>query len=89
MKFFFARPDALTHGTLAETIKFVKPTAFFGVPRIFEKFEEKIREKFAEASAIKKRIINWAQNIGRKSVEKRLEGKSHPFFFQVADKLLF
>lgn len=56
---YFARPDALTSGTLLDTLKYVKPTGFFAVPRIYEKFEERIREKFENASAIKKRISNY------------------------------
>jgi long-chain-fatty-acid--CoA ligase ACSBG len=52
---YFARPDALS-GTLVETLKYVKPTIFFAVPRVYEKFEEKIREGINKASFIKKKI---------------------------------
>ena len=40
---YFARPDALK-GSLPITLKAVRPTAFFGVPRVWEKFEEKMKE---------------------------------------------
>jgi long-chain-fatty-acid--CoA ligase ACSBG len=40
---YFARPDALA-GTLVLTLNWAKPTIFFAVPRIWEKFEEKLKE---------------------------------------------
>ena len=38
----FAEPTAL-QGTFVENLREVKPTFFFGVPRIWEKIEEKIK----------------------------------------------
>jgi long-chain-fatty-acid--CoA ligase ACSBG len=43
----FARPDALK-GSLKDTLKIVRPSIFFGVPRVWEKFKEamiKVGEK--------------------------------------------
>lgn len=54
---YFARPDALS-GSLGETLKFVNPTIFFAVPRVYEKFEDKIREGLEKSSYIKKKIGN-------------------------------
>lgn len=52
---YFARPDALS-GSLGDTLKHVNPTIFFAVPRVYEKFEDKIREGLEKASFIKKKI---------------------------------
>jgi long-chain-fatty-acid--CoA ligase ACSBG len=52
---YFARPDALS-GSLGETLKHVNPTIFFAVPRVYEKFEDKIREGMEKSSFIKKKI---------------------------------
>lgn len=41
----FADKDALKAGSLQTTIKDVRPTIFIGVPRIWEKIYEKIKEK--------------------------------------------
>jgi len=52
---YFARPDALS-GTLVDTLKYVNPTAFFGVPRVYEKIEDKIKATVKESSSFKQKI---------------------------------
>jgi long-chain-fatty-acid--CoA ligase ACSBG len=52
---YFARPDALS-GSLLETIRQVKPSAFFAVPRVFEKFQERIKEVLDKTAGLKKKI---------------------------------
>lgn len=39
---YFAKPDAL-QGTLVETLQWARPTMFFSVPRVWEKFEDKLK----------------------------------------------
>jgi long-chain-fatty-acid--CoA ligase ACSBG len=55
---YFARPDALS-GSLLQTLHYVRPTAFFAVPRVYEKFEDKIREQFNNAGYLKKKISKF------------------------------
>ena len=50
-----AHPSAL-QGTLVEQLKEVKPTRFFGVPRVWEKISEKIKAVAASNGMIKKAI---------------------------------
>jgi long-chain-fatty-acid--CoA ligase ACSBG len=52
---YFARADALS-GSLAQTLNYVNPTIFFAVPRVYEKFEDKIRQGLDNASFIKKKL---------------------------------
>ena len=41
-KLYFAKPDAL-QGTLVESLQWARPTMFLAVPRIWEKFEDKLK----------------------------------------------
>ncbi len=50
---------------LAESLKEVRPTAFFAVPRVWEKFYAAVTEKLGEASGVKAAIANRALTIGR------------------------
>merc|ERR1719240_1656045 len=59
----FARPDALK-GSLPETLAAVRPTVFFGVPRVWEKIMAKIKAKGAATKGLKKSIATWAKGIG-------------------------
>merc|ERR1719409_1552026 len=40
---YFARPLDLKEGTIGKRLQFAKPTFFFGVPRVYEKMQEKIK----------------------------------------------
>ena len=64
---YFARPDAL-QGTLLETLLWARPTAFFAVPRIWEKMEDKFKEKAAEAPEWVRKFTGWAKDLGYKKV---------------------
>ncbi len=50
---------------LAESLKEVRPTAFFAVPRVWEKFYAAVTEKLGEASGVKAAIANRALDVGR------------------------
>ena len=60
---FFARPDAL-QGTLVETLQWGRPTAFFAVPRVWEKFEERLKEAAATKPGFVQSISGWAKSYG-------------------------
>ena len=54
---FFADPSAL-QGTLIETLKEVKPTFFFSVPRVWEKIYDKMMEIARTNGWLKTKIGN-------------------------------
>mmetsp|Transcript_589 Transcript_589/g.983 ORF Transcript_589/g.983 Transcript_589/m.983 type:complete len:705 (-) Transcript_589:81-2195(-) len=91
----FARPDALK-GTLGDSLKKVRPTGFFGVPRVWEKIHEKMTAAAASTTGMKKNIAIWAKSIGHQNwMSKQLpaEGSrtkpSAPMMYGVADKMVF
>ena len=57
-KVYFADKDAMK-GSLKDTIKEIKPTIFIGVPRVWEKIYDKIKEKQADPQGLlNKMFIN-------------------------------
>ncbi|XP_012878120.1 PREDICTED: long-chain-fatty-acid--CoA ligase ACSBG2 [Dipodomys ordii] len=86
---FFAQPDALK-GTLVNTLQEVKPTAFLGVPRIWEKIHDTINENIAKSSGLKKKAFAWAKLIGLKVNTQRMLGKRDiPVNYRMAKALVF
>uniref|UniRef100_H3ACG6 Long-chain-fatty-acid--CoA ligase ACSBG1 n=1 Tax=Latimeria chalumnae TaxID=7897 RepID=H3ACG6_LATCH len=59
---YFAEPDALK-GTLVNTLKEACPTAHMGVPRIWEKIMEKIKEVSAQSVFPKRKMLEWAMSV--------------------------
>ena len=68
MKVFFSNFDHNPHsslqGSLGTTLKEARPTCFLGVPRVWEKMQEKMRAVGLKASPMKKRVADWAKAIG-------------------------
>jgi len=85
---WFAAPDALK-GSLVNTLKEVRPTHFLGVPRIWEKIEEKMRSAGAQAQGIKKSLANWAKKKGLEGTIASQEGKGYPTGWWLANTLVF
>ncbi len=61
---------------LADNIKEVRPTIFFAVPRVWEKFHAGVAAKLAEASGLKAKLAVWAQGVGSRAVAVRNSGGS-------------
>jgi long-chain-fatty-acid--CoA ligase ACSBG len=87
---FFARPDALK-GTIVQTLQSAKPTIFFGVPRVWEKIQEKMLAVGRSVTGLKKKISTWAKAKGLAHSLAIQKGSTdrEPWFFGVADKIVF
>ena len=71
---YFARPDAL-QGSLVETLKKVRPNMFVGVPRVWEKFEDRIREVSGKRGKFAQAIGRWARVHGERKTLAEMKGK--------------
>lgn len=85
---YFANPDALK-GTLVDTLKEAQPTSYMGVPRIWEKIMERIKEVSAQAGIFRRKMLSWAMSV---SLERNLNPSSNDerklFLPAVADFLV-
>ncbi|KAM4747730.1 long-chain-fatty-acid--CoA ligase ACSBG1 isoform 2-T2 [Rhinophrynus dorsalis] len=69
---YFAEPDALK-GTIVDTLKEAQPTSHMGVPRVWEKFMERIKDVSAQAGTVRRKMLSWAMSI---SLEKNMSPSS-------------
>ena len=84
---YFAKPDAL-QGSLVETLLWARPIAFLAVPRIWEKFEDKLKEIGGSKPAFLQAISNWAKKQGAYRVKQMQKGQEDPLMYKVADFLI-
>lgn len=84
---WFARADALK-GSLKDTMKAVRPTFFFGVPRVWEKFHEKMLALGKKNPAPLRALASWAKSKGLAASYARQNGQPAPWFGGVADSVV-
>ncbi|XP_040572294.1 long-chain-fatty-acid--CoA ligase ACSBG2 isoform X2 [Lepeophtheirus salmonis] len=87
---YFADKNALK-GTLTETLRECHPTLFFGVPRVYEKMQEKIMGASKSTKGLKKHIGRWAKKTGYRYNKSLI---THPnqdkdIQYKVANKVVF
>uniref|UniRef100_A0AAY4DXG2 Long-chain-fatty-acid--CoA ligase ACSBG2 n=1 Tax=Denticeps clupeoides TaxID=299321 RepID=A0AAY4DXG2_9TELE len=83
---YFAQPDALK-GSLANTLREVRPTAFMGVPRVWEKMQEKMKAIGAKSSTVRRRVASWAKDVGLQTNMMKME--RYPLNYRLAKRLVF
>lgn len=78
---------------IAKTLEEVKPTMMCAVPRFFQKVYAGVLEKAEESSSLKKKIFDWALEIGWQTAELRRNEKPIPLVLKlkesVAEMLVF
>lgn len=83
---YFTGKDALK-GCLVDYLKEVKPTYFLGVPRVYEKIQEKMMEISHSNSKLKQMVGDWAKKTALKHQDN--EDKHSDLRFRLADKMVF
>ncbi len=73
--------------TVPENVREVAPTAFFAVPRIWERFYSGIAIRMKEATWIGRVAYRWAIGIGLKVAETELEGRKPSPMLSLAYRL--
>jgi long-chain acyl-CoA synthetase len=75
-----------------ENLKDVRPTVFFGVPRIWEKFHAVLVGKLAEAQGARKYLVEWARKVCTEVNKRRFRGEPLPkvleLQYRLADRLV-
>ena len=72
---------------MVESLKWGRPTAFFAVPRVWEKLELVLREQMLKASKDEKTLATWAQGYGTAHVHAMLNKTEIPLLYGVANSL--
>lgn len=71
----------------------VKPTVSVCVPRLFERVYSRIFESVHQMPLVKRKLFQWALDVGKRYVEARyIEKRTSPFLvfqYNVADRLIF
>ncbi|XP_065207667.1 long-chain-fatty-acid--CoA ligase ACSBG2-like isoform X2 [Planococcus citri] len=79
---YFADANVLK-GTLIDNLKAVKPTIFFGVPRIWEKIKEGIEAKVKSAPVIKKWLLYGTSSVMIHKYKHLSNGYSMPLMNKI------
>ncbi len=77
---------------IADNLKDCRPTVFFGVPRIWEKFHAVLSGKLAEVTGVKAKLVAWARGVCTQVNALRDRGQPLPrhveLQYRLADRLV-
>ncbi|MFZ1812845.1 MAG: long-chain fatty acid--CoA ligase [Rhizobiaceae bacterium] len=60
--------------TLGDHLKDIRPTLFFGVPRVWQKIHMALTSRLSQATGTKARLANWAIGVGGVHANAKLNG---------------
>jgi long-chain acyl-CoA synthetase len=72
---------------IPDNIKESRPTVFFGVPRIWEKFHAALAAKLGEVTGVKKRLVEWARGVCSEVNAHRDRGEPLPRMLEMQYRL--
>jgi long-chain acyl-CoA synthetase len=78
---------------VAEALPQVRPTVLPSVPRVYEKMHANVVAAFDEATGPKRRLVDWALAVGRRTSALRAAGRPLPHSLELqhrlADRLVY
>lgn len=78
---------------VAKNLLEARPTVITGVPRFYEKLQERIESAVQSAPAFRRKIFRWAVRVGQRRAQRVLQGQPVPaalaLQFWLADYLAF
>uniref|UniRef100_A0A673JL53 Long-chain-fatty-acid--CoA ligase ACSBG2 n=1 Tax=Sinocyclocheilus rhinocerous TaxID=307959 RepID=A0A673JL53_9TELE len=81
------------NGSLANTLREIRPTAFMGVPRVWEKMQEKMKSIGAKSSTVRRKVASWAKDVGLQTNLNKMELNGNlsrkPLNYRLAKRLVF
>ena len=72
-----------------DNIKEVRPTVFFGVPRIWEKFHAGLTARLAEVTGTKRRLLAWTRGVCAEVNRRRDRGEPLGRFLELQHRLAY
>ncbi|GGH85075.1 long-chain acyl-CoA synthetase [Pullulanibacillus pueri] len=74
--------------TIVDDLLLVRPTVMTSVPRLFEKIYAKVQEEIHAGSSFKKKIFNWAVEVGRERYDYLISSSpDHLLFGELPSEL--
>ena len=75
--------------TIGDNLKEVKPNLFTTVPRLLEKVYDRIMDKGAELTGIKKKLFFWAHSLAERFEINKDQGTWYRMQLKLANRLIF
>lgn len=61
---------------LADTLQAVRPSLFFGVPRVWERMYDALQDGLSKAPAVRRALARWALDVGWRVASAGLQGRT-------------
>jgi long-chain acyl-CoA synthetase len=75
--------------TLGDDLREVRPDFFLGVPRVWEKMQERMEAAGSQRSALQRRLVAWARGVGLRGGYAAQRRARRPRLYPVAEALVF
>ena len=74
---------------VGENLREVRPDFFLGVPRVWEKIQERMQAAGAESPPLQRKLVAWARGVGLAGGYASQRARRRPMLFALANALVF